>query len=238
MLVKYWMNKDVFSVDADDSMQKGVNLMKTHAARMLTVMKGKKLVGVVTDRDLKRASASDATSLEIHELLYLISQIRIRDIMTPNVVTVKPDHTLEEAAARLLTNSISGAPVVDEGGHVVGTISQAEIFMALVSLSGYGKQGIQLAFQIEDQPGSVKKVTDIIRNHGGRIASILTSTTRAPAGFRNLYVRAYDVDRNVVETLLDDLRTAADVLYMVDHRANNRIVFADQPSFKRAASES
>ncbi|MFH1117817.1 MAG: CBS and ACT domain-containing protein [Pseudomonadota bacterium] len=238
MLVKYWMNKDVIGVDADDSMQKGVNLMKTHAARMLTVMKGKKLVGVVTDRDLKRASASDATSLEIHELLYLISQIRIRDIMTPNVVTVKPDHTLEEAAARLLTNSISGAPVVDEEGHVVGTISQAEIFMALVSLSGYGKQGIQLAFQIEDQPGSVKKVTDIIRNHGGRIASILTSTTRAPAGFRNLYVRAYDVDRSVVETLLDDLRTAADVLYMVDHRENNRIVFADQPSFKRAASKS
>ncbi len=238
MLVKYWMNKDVTSVDVDDSMQKATNLMKTRAVRMLTVMKGKKLVGVVTDRDLKRASASDATSLEIHELLYLISQIRIKDIMTPNVVTVKADHTLEEAAARLLTNSISGAPVVDEAGNVVGTISQTEIFLALVSLSGYGKQGIQLAFQIEDRPGSIKNVTDIIRGHGGRIASILTSTSRSPAGFRNLYVRAYDVDRSAVEKLLDELKTVAEVLYMVDHRENKRIVFADQPGVKRAASSS
>ncbi len=236
MLVKYWMNKDVVCVDADDSMQKAVNLMQQYAARMLVVMKGQKLVGVVTDRDLKRASASDATSLEIHELFYLISRIRIKDIMTPNVVTVQPDHTLEEAAAQLFMNSISGAPVVDAQEKVVGTISQAEIFMALVSLSGYGKQGLQLAFRIEDRPGSIKEVTDIIREHGGRLASILTSTSRAPSGYRNLYVRAFDIDRNEVEALLDELRAVAALLYMVDHRNNKRVEYLDQPRAKRHAS--
>lgn len=228
MLVKYWMNRNVVSVDADDSMQKAINLMQEHAARMLVVMNRQRLVGVVTDRDIKRASASEATSLEIHELLYIISRIRISDIMSSNVITVRPDHTLEEAAALLLMNSISGAPVVDENNQVVGTISQVEIFLALVSLSGYGKLGLQLAFRIEDRPGSIKEVTDVIREHGGRLASILTSTSRAPAGYRNLYVRAYDIDQSRVDELLDKLRAFATLLYVVDHQENRRIEYADQ----------
>jgi len=238
MLVKYWMNQDVVSVDADDSMQKAINLMQEHAASMLVVMNEQKLVGVVTDRDLKRASASEATSLEIHELFYLISRIRISDIMSSNVITVQPDHTLEEAAARLLMNSISGAPVVDEDGKVVGTISQVEIFLALVSLSGYGRLGLQLAFQIEDRPGSIKEVTDIIREHGGRLASILTSTSRAPAGYRKLYVRAYDIDPSGMEELVDELRALTTVLYMVDHAENKRIVYIDEARAKRVTSGS
>jgi acetoin utilization protein AcuB len=232
------MNRDVVCVDADDSMQKAVNLMQQQAARMLVVMKGRELVGVVTDRDLKRASASDATSLEIHELFYLISRIRIKDIMTPNVITVQPDHTLEEVAAQLFMNTISGAPVVDAEGKVVGTISQVEIFMALVTLSGYGKQGLQLAFRIEDRPGSIKEVTDIIREHGGRLASILTATSRAPAGYRNLYIRAYDIVPSEVEVLLDELSAAAILLYVVDHQDNNRIEYVKQARADHSAFSS
>ena len=80
MLVKYWMSPQVFSIDADASMQDAVNLMKKYTIRMLPVTRKEKLVGVLTDRDLKRASASDATTLEIHELLYLLSKIKVKDI--------------------------------------------------------------------------------------------------------------------------------------------------------------
>ncbi len=88
MLVENWMSKDVITVDVDDSMQDATRLLKEHNIRGLPVMEKGKLVGVVTDRDLKKASASDATTLEIHELLYMISRIKVKEIMTKNPITI------------------------------------------------------------------------------------------------------------------------------------------------------
>ena len=77
MLVSYWMSEKVITVDLNSTMQEATILLKENNIKMLPVIKNNKLVGIVTDRDLKRASASDATSLEIHELLYLLSKISI-----------------------------------------------------------------------------------------------------------------------------------------------------------------
>jgi len=225
MLVKNWMSKKVIMIDANDSMQHAMNLMKEHKIRMLPVLKKDELVGVVSDTDLKRASASDATTLDAHELLYLISKIKIKDIMTKNPVTVPLDHTIEETAELLMSRKISGAPVVDEEGTVVGIITRDDLFKVLISLSGLGKKGIQFAFQIEDRPGSIKNLTDIIRNFGGRIASILSSYERVRSGFRIVYIRAYDVDRETLLRLVNELKRKALMLYIVDHRDNKREIF-------------
>ena len=117
MLVKNWMSQPVITVEASDSMLNAVNLLKDHDIRMLPVMKKGKLVGIVTDRDLKEASASDATTLEVHELLYLISKIKVEEIMTKDPVTVPIDYTVEEVAEILLKNKISGVPVIDHDGQ-------------------------------------------------------------------------------------------------------------------------
>lgn len=222
MLVKYWMKKAVVTIDVDDSMHDAVRLMKENFVPLLPVLKKGKLVGVVTAGDLKRASASDATSLEVHELAYLIAKIRVGEIMSKNPITVPPDFTLEETAARLLMNDIIAAPVVDPNGTIVGTISQRELFLALTSLSGFAKRGVQFAFMLEDRPGSIKEVTDIIRRYGARLSSILTSSERAPEGYRHVYVRAYNVDRETMGRLLGELHQTAQMLYMVDHRDNKR----------------
>jgi acetoin utilization protein AcuB len=123
MLVKNWMSKQTVTIDVDGSMQDAMSLIKKHDIRMLPVMKKGKLVGIITDRDLKRASASDATTLEIHELLYLLSKIKVKDIMTRDPIMVPADFTVEETAEVLLKNKISGAPVVDEAGKVIGMIT-------------------------------------------------------------------------------------------------------------------
>ncbi len=227
MLVKYWMKKAVVTLDVNDSMRDAISLMKEYQAPLLPVLKHGKLVGVITDRDLKRASASDATSLDIHELVYLISKIKAGDIMTKNPVSVPPDFTLEETADILLKNKISGAPVVDNEGRILGTISQADLFRALISLSGFERRGIQLAMRIEDSPGSIKEATDIIRHLGGRLVSILTSHERAPEGYRHLYVRFYGVDRSKTQQLMEELRKKVPILYMVDHRDNVREEYVD-----------
>ena len=108
MLVANWMSKNIITIDENDSMQDAMKLLKAHDIRMLPVMKKGKLVGIVTDRDLKRASASDATSLEIHELLYLLTRVKGKDIMTKKVITVPPDFTVEETALVFQKNKISG----------------------------------------------------------------------------------------------------------------------------------
>jgi acetoin utilization protein AcuB len=226
MLVRNWMSKNVITVDVDDSMQQAINLMKENSIRLLPVLKKGKLVGVVTDRDLKRASPSDATTLDVHELLYLIAKIKIKDVMTKRPVTVPPDFTVEEAAEVLLKNNISGVPVTDDKDHVVGVITQQDLFKVLISLTGVGKRGVQFAFQLEDRAGSIREVTDIIRSYGGRMVSILSSQEHAPAGYRHVYIRAYEVDRDKMQQLQKELKTKAIMLYMVDHRANRREIFA------------
>ena len=225
MLVKNWMNKNIITVDANESMLDAINLLKKHNMLMLPVMRNGELVGVVTDRDLKRASASDATTLEVHELMYILSKIKVKDIMSRPPVTVPFDYTLEETAEILLNNKISGVPVVDHEGQVVGIITQSELFQAMLSVTGLEKRGVQFAFQLEDRPGSIKEVADIIRGYGGRIASILSSYERAPEGYRRVYIRMYGVERVKLQELLRRLKEKETVLYMVDHRENQREIY-------------
>jgi acetoin utilization protein AcuB len=225
MLVREWMSTEVITVDADETMQRAIGLLKEHSIRMLPVMKNKKLVGIVTDRDLKRASASDATSLEIHELLYLIGKIKVKDIMILKPITVPWDFTVEEAAEVLLKNKISGVPVTGPEGDIVGVITKSDIFKVLISLAGIGKRGIQMAIQIEDRPGSMKGITRAIRDLGGRMVSILTSYEKIPDGFRNVYIRFFDLDRSVLETLKENISEISKLLYIVDHRENKRDIF-------------
>lgn len=225
MLVKNWMNKPAITIDKHSSMQEAMALMKTHRITLLPVMDKKRLVGVVTDRDLKKASPSDATTLEIHELLYLLSTIQIKDIMTSKPVSVPPDFTIEETAEVLLANKISGVPVVDKDGDIVGVITHTDLFKVIISLTGIGKKGIQFAFCLEDRQGSILDVAQIIRGFGGRVASILTSYEKAPEGYRNVYIRIYSIDRIKLEELKSALKEKATLLYMVDHRNNTREIY-------------
>jgi acetoin utilization protein AcuB len=225
MLVKNWMSKPAITIDQHSSMQEAMKLMKTHRISMLPVMDKKRLVGVVTDRDLKKASPSGATTLEVHELLYLLSTIEIKDIMSPKPISVPPDFTIEETAEVLLVNKISGVPVVDTDGYVIGVITHTDLFKVIISLTGVGTKGIQFAFCLEDRQGSILEVADIIRGFGGRVASILTSYEKAPEGYRNVYIRMYSIDRIKLEALKAALKEKATLLYMVDHRNNTREIY-------------
>lgn len=226
MLVKNWMNIDFVTVREEDSMQEAIRLLKENPVELLPVMNKKKLVGVITDRDLKKASASDATSLDTHEMLYLISKIKIKDIMSKKPITVHAEFTIEETAQLLMEKTISGAPVVDDDNRVVGVISKTELFKVLISLTGVAAQrGIQFAFRVEDRPGSIKEVADIIRKHGGRMESILSTHKDVPEGYRKVFIRMYDIDRNKIKQLKDELQSVATLLYSVDHKENTREIY-------------
>ena len=225
MLVKNWMSKNVITVDINDSMQDAIKQLKENDIKMLPVMKKDRLAGIITDRDLKRASASDATSLDVHELLFLLSKIKIKDIMTKDPIMIPQDFTVEETAEILLKNKISGAPVIDNEGQVVGAITQTDLFRVLISLTGVGTKGIQFAFLLKDEPGSIKVIADEIRKYGGRMVSILTSYQSAPQGYRRVYIRMYDIERTEIEKLKEEQREKGTLLYMVDHKKNKREIY-------------
>ena len=222
MLVKNWMSKDVITVNINDPIIDAMKLLKHNDIGRLPVMQKDKMVGIVTDRDLKRASTSDAVPLEIHKLLYLLSKIKINEIMSKDPITVPPDYTVEETAQVLLENKISGTPVVDGQDQVVGIITQNDLLGALISLTGKHKKGVQFSFKAEDRRGSIKELADIIRNYNGRLMSILSSYENAQEGYRNVYIETQQIDRKKISQLKNELREKAAMLYFVDKRENKR----------------
>ena len=225
MLIRYWMHQPAITVDRKASMQDAIYLMKEHRIRRLPVTDKGTLCGILTDGDVKRASASDATTLDIHELLYLISKIKVASIMTRKVHTIHQDWTIEEAAALLLAHKISGAPVVNDKGQLCGVITQTDIFRATLYITGLEKRGVHVALLLEDTPGSIMQIVNLVREFQGRMASILSTYERAPAGYRRVYLRFYDVPRERLDALLELLRSRARMRYLVDHREDRRIIF-------------
>jgi acetoin utilization protein AcuB len=225
MLVKDWMSKDVITIDVNDCIEDAVNLLLENDNRALPVMDKDKLVGIVSDRDLKMASVSDTTSLDAHAFVHLTSKIKVKFIMTKNPITIPFDFTVEETASVLLKHKISGAPVVNHEGKIVGTITQADLFRLIISLTGVEKEGLQFGFQVEDRPGSIKELDDIIRHFGGRIVSILTSYENVPAGYRKVYIRLTGKYRDRLPELKAALKEKATLLYMVNHCENIREIY-------------
>ncbi|HSB70009.1 MAG TPA: CBS domain-containing protein [Candidatus Methylomirabilis sp.] len=144
MQVERWMNLEVVTVSPGDSFRTAMTLIRQKGIRHLPVVDGTRLVGIVTDRDLRQASPSQATSLSIHELHYLLEKLTVQHIMTTRVITVRPDQTVEEAAMLLLGHRIGGLPVVQDG-QLRGIITETDILQAFLQLRGKGPLDIAAA---------------------------------------------------------------------------------------------
>jgi acetoin utilization protein AcuB len=225
MLVKNWMSKDVITVDVDDSMQNAIYILQEHNINILPVMENGNIAGIIADRDLKKASPSDATTLDMHELMYIISKIKVRNLMQKTVYTIPPDFTIEEAAAMLMEKKISGLPVVDEKKQLIGIITRSDIFRVIISLTGLGKKGLQLAVRIKDKPGPIKEIRELISEYGARTASILSSGDNAPPGYLHIYFRVYQIDRGKLPSLIKEIEKKGSMLYVVDHKEDKRTVY-------------
>ena len=125
------MRTDVITLTKKDSFRHAMNLIRQQGIRHLPVVDGKRLVGMVTDRDIRQAAPSAATSLEIHELHYLLEKVTVNEIMTKKLVTVNPSTEARDAARLLLKHKIGGLPVV-RGETLVGIITETDILRAFV----------------------------------------------------------------------------------------------------------
>lgn len=131
--VKDWMTTDVITAEKNMSLPDAHELMKRHNIRRLPVVdKNHKLIGIVTRGDIRGARPSQATSLSIWEMNYLLGKLQLKDFMTSKPVTVTPDTPIGEVARLMLDEKISGIPVVDRDGKLAGIITESDLFRVMV----------------------------------------------------------------------------------------------------------
>lgn len=212
MLIRDWMAKDVLTVDENTSLMRATRIMKENNIRRLPVVSHGKLIGIVTDRDVKDASPSKTTSLDIHELYYLLSEMKVKDVMTPAPLTLQGDDTLEKAALIMLHDKISGIPVIDKAGHLIGLLSETDILRGFIHSTGITDGAIQYVFDLPDKPGSVTKVTEILKKKNARLISILTSFEDAAAGFKRVAIRVL-CEGDTCEDLTTALTDEYEIIY-------------------------
>ncbi len=135
-LVKDWMTRDVLTITPDTTLPEAHRLMIQNQIRRLPVMENGRLVGIITRGDVRGAEPSGATTLSIWELNYLISNLKVGQIMTTDPLTISQDATIGEAARLMMDNKISGLPVVDDDGKVAGIITESDIFRLIVTRWG------------------------------------------------------------------------------------------------------
>jgi acetoin utilization protein AcuB len=204
MPVRDWMSKDLVTIDEATSIMKASKVMKQNHIQHLPVLKKGRLVGIVSDRDLKEATPSKATTLDIHEMYHLLDTVMVKSLMPRQLYSIGPGDTVEKAAAVMLKHHVSALPVVDAQGTLAGILTKGDVFRAFVSISGIYQGPLAMGLELPDQPGYIKQVTDVIREHGGRVASIMTRYEGAPEGFKNVYVRAREVkDEKALQTELE-----------------------------------
>lgn len=174
MLVKERMSYPVITIHPNLPMQDALSLMLKEQIRRLPIVDNHgRLIGIVSERDLLHASPSNATSLNVWELNYLLSKTTVAEIMTSNVISITEDTPIEEAARIMADNKIGGLTVVRDD-KVIGIITETDLFKIFLELLGAREPGIRLAALVPNEAGELAQLTTAIFNAGGNILALGT----------------------------------------------------------------
>lgn len=172
MVVRNVMTSNPFTVSPDTTIAEALAIMREKGIRRLPVMKGGKLIGIVTKRRLLEVSPSPATTLSVFEMNYLLAKTVVKDIMTKNVLTVSPDALLEQAAVLMADNNIGGLPVIDNG-RLVGIITEKDIFQSFVEILGFRDAGSRICIDYGDnRPGVLASLSTLMADMGINISHV------------------------------------------------------------------
>ncbi len=193
MFVQDYMTPSPVTVSPDDLLGDALDLMKKHSIRRLPVVSRGKIAGLVTEQDLMKASPSSATSLSVWEINYLFSKIKIKNIMTREIFTIKSDAILEEAALIMQEKQISTLPVL-ENNHLVGIITESDIFKAFIDVLGLNHPSLRVTLLVEDQIGVLKSISEIVGAAGINIVSTIVQRSSDNRVYLILRLATKDVE--------------------------------------------
>ena len=189
MFVTDWMSKNVYTVNSDSPLSEAVKILREKKIKHLPVVDKKHaVVGVLSDRDIKEYMPSKATTLDVFELHNVLLETKIAKVMKKQVFTAKPDLPIEEAAMLMYDKNIGCLPIV-ENNKLVGIISDRDLFRVLVDITGVRQGGDRFYVVMPDKLGVTGEVLDIIKKHGFRIDSVLTTYEGVQKGYKRVVVR-------------------------------------------------
>jgi acetoin utilization protein AcuB len=180
------MKRNPVFVDEGDSMKKAMDLLKEHEIRHLPVLKdGERLVGILSERDIKQASPSPATALEIREIYYLLDKVKVKQIMTRRPYTVSSSAPIEEAALIIREKKIGCLPVVDDG-KLVGILTETDIIDAFIEGMGVNGPGYRLELVLQNRPGTLFELLKLLKDFGANVVSVATAAHEDPGKIINI----------------------------------------------------
>jgi acetoin utilization protein AcuB len=177
MFVEKSMAKQVVTIGRDTGILEARKLMDDHKIRHLPVVETDgTLVGIVTDRDIRSAMPSllqeNFNSTAERERL---SRLTAQDIMTPEPLAVRPNHTIQDVLLLIQEKKVGALPVTDENGKIRGIISVRDLMRAFINVLGIGQPGILLGILVEDKLGQLKKIVDAISEEKIGFGSVLVA---------------------------------------------------------------
>ena len=212
MLVRERMTRNPVLCSLDLPVNDAFDLMKKERIRRLPVVdKNGKLVGIVSDKDLLRVSPSPATTLSAYEIPYLLSKVKVNDVMTKKVITVSEDTPIEDAARIMVDNKIGGLPVVNESNAVVGIITETDIFKTFLELLGARKTGVRITMYVKDRRGELARMAKAVADVGGNIVATVEMPGTDSTNYEVLWKVTEAPKEAVVEALKPIVERIVDV---------------------------
>ena len=180
MLVGQRMSRPVITISPDLPITEALTLLKRNNIRRAPVVKRGKMVGIITVADIMNASPSQATSLSIWEVNYLISKIKVDAVMTKKVLTVQEDIPIEDAAKLMVDTKIGGMPVM-RGKEIVGMITETDLFKVFLEMMGARHMGVRVSYLMVNRAGEIAKLSKVLYENGGNILSLGTFAGETPS---------------------------------------------------------
>jgi acetoin utilization protein AcuB len=172
MLVGYRMTRNPITIPPSMPIAEALEHMRQKQVHRFPVVDRRgKLVGIVAHSDLLYASPSAATSLNVWEITYLLNQIKVKEVMTKEVITVDEDCPIEEAARLMRDNEIGGLPVMHDR-QLVGIITESDLFDVFLELLKAQEAGVRLTILAPNVKGSLAQISSAISKSGGLIHSL------------------------------------------------------------------
>lgn len=202
MYVGLKMLTDFVTITPKTLISEADKLMERHHVWMLLVKDGDKLAGYVNREDVRRALPSDATTLERHELNYILSKLSVEKIMRSDVTTVPPETEIEEAAEIMHRKNLHGMAVTSPGNRLLGFINRSVMLDVLVEEMGLRQGGSRIVFEVEDRSGVIHEVSGIIKDMG---ISIIATGTFFHNGRRMVVIRVQTDDPTPIAKKLHEV---------------------------------
>ncbi|MBS3971058.1 MAG: CBS domain-containing protein [Clostridia bacterium] len=198
MLVKEIMTQNVITISPSTNIFEALTLISQHRIRHLPIIHDDKLVGIVSDRDLRDVKPSTLES----ENMDFLKAIKVEQIMKTNVITAHPLDSVDEAAALLYRNRIGSLPVIN-GGKIVGIVTHSDLIRALVELMGVDTPGSLIVIEFLDRPGILADVAEIMKKMDININSVFLRKVKDKPGFSTLTMR---VGTMVPDGIINEIR--------------------------------